>query len=720
MTTLAANMFSGKINPGQLKILREIKSANGAGDTDVAVFSDVRANYTITGNADGTITVAHTVVSDGLVSDGTDRVRNIEMLRFADGDVSLVKPVVDLHAFDLAGTYADTFGAANYGNSNGTTNWIPGWIETDDNNSPNTGQIQITGGDLRFDDGDGATITRTIPLGGAATARLTYSVEEQNLDGGGDNDNIQVQFSSNGSNGWVTVDLINSATGNQTRNVDLPGPFTATSAIRFVASSLEGGDIVDIGSVSIEFTTAAPADGLNFASTFAENGANAAISNRPGITDDGVTLASAKILLTNAQLGDALESGAGAMPAGISAVLDSSVEGQLAVLLTGTASLAAYQAAIQAVSFDNDSDNPGTIARVIHVTVNDGFVESDPAVTTITVNATNDAPNATTDNVITNMAGSFVVPQWVMLLNDVDPEGSPLTVTGAVEDDANFTITFAAGNVTAARTDGDNTKDFTYTVSDGSLTDTADVDIVWDTAGAITGGGGGETFIGDGAGSIFDAQGGNDVILAGAGADNIDAGTGDDRVFGENGLDLITWNANASGDTDGFDMVDGGLEVDTFDVNTRANTAETYRVYTRTAAEAVGITILGATTEIVITRQVGATTSIIAELDNIEEIRIGTQTTDPTNGGAGGTPGDTVQIFGDFSTTSLALNTITIDGNGGDDTIDISGLTSAHRIVFKSNGGNDTIVGTLRPQDVIELPEGATPEDYEVTTTKTA
>ncbi len=62
-----------------------------------------------------------------------------------------------------------------------------------------------------------------------------------------------------------------------------------------------------------------------------------------------------------------------------------------------------------------------------------------------------------------------------------------------------------------------------------------------------------------------------------------------------------------------------------------------------------------------------------------------------------------VAIFGDFSATSLALNTITIDGNAGDDTIDISSLGSAHRIVFRSNGGNDTIIGTLRPQDVIEL-----------------
>ncbi|HEY5796726.1 MAG TPA: calcium-binding protein, partial [Bosea sp. (in: a-proteobacteria)] len=61
-------------------------------------------------------------------------------------------------------------------------------------------------------------------------------------------------------------------------------------------------------------------------------------------------------------------------------------------------------------------------------------------------------------------------------------------------------------------------------------------------------------------------------------------------------------------------------------------------------------------------------------------------------------------------------STITIDGNAGDDTVDISALTSAHRIVFKSNGGNDTIIGDLRPQDVIDLPDGATAADYTTTT----
>ena len=76
--------------------------------------------------------------------------------------------------------------------------------------------------------------------------------------------------------------------------------------------------------------------------------------------------------------------------------------------------------------------------------------------------------------------------------------------------------------------------------------------------------------------------------------------------------------------------------------------------------------------------------------------------------------GDTIQVIGNFNApfTSLNFNTITIDGNAGDDTVDISALASAHRIVFRSNGGNDTIVGTLRAQDVIELPPGKSLADY--------
>ena len=148
-------------------------------------------------------------------------------------------------------------------------------------------------------------------------------------------------------------------------------------------------------------------------------------------------------------------------------------------------------------------------------------------------------------------------------------------------------------------------------------------------------------------------------------------------------------------------------------INGRAG-AETYNIYTRAAWQALGNSLAGFNdaTEIVVARNGLTNADVIAELREIEEIRV--NSVDPS-GPTGSAGGDTFNIVGDFSGTSLRLNTITIEGDAGDDTIDISSLQSAHRIVFKSNGGHDTIIGTLRSQDVIELPEGANPDDYEVT-----
>jgi hypothetical protein len=52
------------------------------------------------------------------------------------------------------------------------------------------------------------------------------------------------------------------------------------------------------------------------------------------------------------------------------------------------------------------------------------------------------------------------------------------------------------------------------------------------------------------------------------------------------------------------------------------------------------------------------------------------------------------------------IGTITIDGLTGSDTVDITWLTSDHRVVFVSNGGDDTVVGTPRPEDVFGMSDG--------------
>ena len=80
-------MLDGTYNPGQLQIVREILT--GTADFDTANFSDVRANYTVITGDDGVITVTHHAApGGGLVSDGTDRLTNIERLQFADQSIT--------------------------------------------------------------------------------------------------------------------------------------------------------------------------------------------------------------------------------------------------------------------------------------------------------------------------------------------------------------------------------------------------------------------------------------------------------------------------------------------------------------------------------------------------------------------------------------------------------------------------------------------------------
>ena len=63
-----------------------------------------------------------------------------------------------------------------------------------------------------------------------------------------------------------------------------------------------------------------------------------------------------------------------------------------------------------------------------------------------------------------------------------------------------------------------------------------------------------------------------------------------------------------------------------------------------------------------------------------------------------------------FATTSLDYSTISINGSTASDTVDITGLTSDHRVVFASNGGSDTVIGTPRPQDVFGMSDAPKPD----------
>ncbi len=87
MTEVRADVFAGRIDPGDIKIVRKIEPGAPRADIDAAVFSGPRADYDITPNLNRTrMTIVH---ARGTALDGTDSVRNVERLVFSDQTVNL-------------------------------------------------------------------------------------------------------------------------------------------------------------------------------------------------------------------------------------------------------------------------------------------------------------------------------------------------------------------------------------------------------------------------------------------------------------------------------------------------------------------------------------------------------------------------------------------------------------------------------------------------------
>ena len=187
----------------------------------------------------------------------------------------------------------------------------------------------------------------------------------------------------------ITFDNTGTTPSTDTRNIDVVvNDGTAASnlahAIIHVAQ-VNNAPVVDLDADD------STVDGTSFRATFTEGGAPIPIADIDTlITDaDSTTLASATITLTDPQAGDLLAA-SGALPGGIMA---SSYDPGTGILtLSGVASLADYETALEAIRFSSAGDNPVAGNRIIQVVVNDGTDDSQPATSLVTVVAVNDAP----------------------------------------------------------------------------------------------------------------------------------------------------------------------------------------------------------------------------------------------------------------------------------------------------------------------------------------
>ncbi len=165
MSEIEPEMLSGALNPGQLGIVREILTLAANSDIDTAVYTGVRADYSIEGEStaegisdqdgDGFIRVMHLArdgagaVVPGLFGvDGIDLVRNIERLQFSD------------LTLDFGGT-------ANSG---------PVGVPTIDDTTPAEGQTLTA-------DFSGVTDPNNTATGGVITSPVLITWQQQDGDG---------------------------------------------------------------------------------------------------------------------------------------------------------------------------------------------------------------------------------------------------------------------------------------------------------------------------------------------------------------------------------------------------------------------------------------------------------------------------------------------------------------------------------------------------------
>jgi Ca2+-binding RTX toxin-like protein len=222
------------------------------------------------------------------------------------------------------------------------------------------------------------------------------------------------------------------------------------------------------------------------------------------------------------------------------------------IQLSGIATWAAYQAALDLIGFSDPTDhNPGSADRHIDVTVNDGFKDSNVATTTVHFTAVDELATFNPDTVITNFGNnSFTVKDAFFLANDSDPD-STLGIGGvgsqnslsANHSNGNQSITITDSGLTAGNPNGGS---FSYSGSGTNSSVSATVTLVEQSAaGNLTAtNGSGQILVDNNSAHTIIGGAGNDFLIGNGGADTMTGGAGSDTfVFN---LTSDTGNVNVA------------------------------------------------------------------------------------------------------------------------------------------------------------------------------
>ncbi len=162
--------------------------------------------------------------------------------------------------------YKDEFASANYNNSNGSISWTSdSWTESDDNGSPSSGNIEITGGRIEMNNpgyasGDQPAITRDVDLSGASFASLTFDYSEAGNMESTDEWAVEIYDGSSWNTVFTMFDDFGTTT--QTATIDITEFADANTRIRFIIKGYFGAsdEILRIDNVEVCYEGSAKTD----------------------------------------------------------------------------------------------------------------------------------------------------------------------------------------------------------------------------------------------------------------------------------------------------------------------------------------------------------------------------------------------------------------------------------------------------------------------------
>jgi Ca2+-binding RTX toxin-like protein len=503
---------------------------------DIAVFSGAGADYTVLRNADGSITVTDNRTAAGglLANDGVDTLWGIEILRFADGDMTAPAPLgaatgtpvisdttptegVPITVNTTAITDTDGLGVFSYtweaSANNGATWTVVGA------NSPTFTPTQVQVGRIlrvlvSFTDGAGnsenlisqptsvvgdlftGTAAANLFTGTAGDDRALGLAGSDNLIGGLGSDTLDGGLGNDTLDGGAGIDSLIGGADNDTYLVD--------STLDVIVEAAAGG--IDTVSSSVDYVLSANVENLTLTGSALAGTGNDVANVLTGTAGNNT--------LDGGAGNDTLNGGAGNDTYVVDSTLDVLVEaaagGSDTVISSITYSLAAE---LENLTLVGAALN-GTGTAVANV---------------ITGNAAN--------NLLSGLGGD----------DTLDGGGGNDTLDGGAGNDT-YVVDSTLDVLVEAAAGGTDT-----VISTVSLTLAENVDnLVLGGAAALNGSGNtaANVLTGNAANNQLAGQAGNDTLSGGLGNDTLNGGIGNDLLSGGAGLDLFVFNSLLASNVD--------------------------------------------------------------------------------------------------------------------------------------------------------------------------